>query len=304
MPELADLKPGGRYVMTDLHKVGGIPQVMKMLLEKGLIHGDCLTVTGKTLAENLAKVPSAPPAGQDVLRPWSKPMYAEGHLVILRGNLAPEGAVARSAASRSTRSPAPRACSTPRRRASRRSWPTASEPGDVVVIRYEGPMGGPGMREMLAPTAALIGKGLGNTVGLITDGRFSGGTHGMVVGHVSPEALVGGPIALVAKATRSRSTRRSALCTLNVPDAELDEAARARGRRPRRATRAACSRSTPSWCRARRSARSRTASLSWISVAGVLGTLSVVAGAFGAHGLRESVTPERLVAWQTARTTR
>jgi len=197
VPHLADLKPGGRFVMNDLHKVGGTPAVLKALLERGYLHGDCLTVTGKTLAENLASIDSVFTKPQTVVKPFEDPMHPTGHLVILKGNLAPEGAVAKVAGlkQRSIKGPAKvfdgeEACA---KAISERKI----KAGDVVVIRGEGPVGGPGMREMLAVTAALVGQGLGESVGLITDGRFSGGTHGLVVGHVCPEAWVGGPIALV-----------------------------------------------------------------------------------------------------------
>jgi dihydroxy-acid dehydratase len=221
VPVLADLKPSGRYVATDLHRVGGIPQVMKMLLEKGLIHGECLTVTGKTVAENLARVPSAPPAGQDVLRPWGNPIYAEGHLSILRGNLAPEGAVAKVSGIEIHEITGPARVFDSEEACMDAIMSDRIRPGDVLVIRYEGPKGGPGMREMLAPTGALIGKGLGNAVGLLTDGRFSGGTYGMVVGHVSPEAFVGGPIALVRESDSITIDAKQRVLTLNVPDAEI-----------------------------------------------------------------------------------
>jgi dihydroxy-acid dehydratase len=221
VPVLADLKPSGRYVATDLHRVGGIPQVMKMLLEQGLIHGQCLTVTGKTVAENLARVPSAPPAGQDVLRPWGNPIYAEGHLSILRGNLAPEGAVAKVSGIEIHEITGPARVFDSEEACMDAIMSDRIRPGDVLVIRYEGPKGGPGMREMLAPTGALIGKGLGNAVGLLTDGRFSGGTYGMVVGHVSPEAFVGGPIALVRESDSITIDAKQRVLTLNVPDAEI-----------------------------------------------------------------------------------
>lgn len=197
VPHLADLKPGGRYVMYDLHRVGGTPAVLKALLEAGFLHGDCLTVTGKTLAENLADVRSVYTRPQNVVRPMDAPMYPTGHLTILYGNLAPEGAVVKTAGVKIRRITGParvfdgeEACYAAVQR-------REVKPGDVVVIRGEGPVGGPGMREMLAVTAAIVGQGLGDSVGLITDGRFSGATHGLVVGHVAPEAWVGGPIALL-----------------------------------------------------------------------------------------------------------
>ena len=221
VPVLADLKPSGKYVATDLHRVGGIPLVMKMLLERGLIHGDCLTVTGKTIAENLARVASEPPAGQDVLRPWSKPVYAEGHLAILRGNLAPEGAVAKISGIQVKEITGPARVFDSEEACMQAIMADAIRPGDVLVIRYEGPKGGPGMREMLSPTSALIGKGLGGSVGLLTDGRFSGGTYGLVVGHVSPEAAVGGPIALVREGDSITIDAKKRLLELNLNEAEI-----------------------------------------------------------------------------------
>jgi len=196
-PVFCDLKPSGRYVATDLHRVGGIPLVMRMLLDAGLLHGDCMTVTGKTVAESLAGVPSRPPAGQDVVRPISAPIYAQGHLAILRGNLAPDGGVAKISGIKHDRITGPARVFDSEEECMAAIMGDKIRAGDVLVIRYEGPKGGPGMREMLSPTAAIIGKGLGDKVGLITDGRFSGGTYGMVVGHVAPEAQVGGPIALI-----------------------------------------------------------------------------------------------------------
>jgi dihydroxy-acid dehydratase len=197
IPHLADLKPGGRYVMNDLHRAGGTPAVLRALLDAGWLHGDCITVTGKTIADNLKDVESVYKRRQDVVRPLDRPMHATGHLVVLHGNLAPEGAVAKVAGLQTRRITGPakvfegeEACAAAIRK-------REIKPGDVVVIRGEGPVGGPGMREMLAVTAALVGQGLGESVGLITDGRFSGGTHGLVVGHVAPEAWVGGPIALL-----------------------------------------------------------------------------------------------------------
>ena len=221
VPVLADMKPSGKYVATDLHKVGGIPLVMKMLLEHGVVHGECLTVTGKTVAENLARVPSEPPAGQDVLRPWAKPIYSEGHLAILRGNLAPDGAVAKISGIQQKEITGPARVFDSEEACMSAIMSDAIRPGDVLVIRYEGPKGGPGMREMLSPTSALIGKGLGGSVGLLTDGRFSGGTYGMVVGHVSPEAAVGGPIALVREGDSITIDAKKRVLELNVPDAEV-----------------------------------------------------------------------------------
>jgi len=221
VPVLADMKPSGKYVATDLQRVGGIPLVMKMLLEHGLIHGDCLTVTGKTVAENLAKTPSAPAKGQDVVRPWNDPVYAEGHLAVLRGNLASEGAVAKISGIEIHEITGPARVFDSEEAAMDAIMSDRIRPGDILVIRYEGPKGGPGMREMLAPTSALIGKGLGNSVGLLTDGRFSGGTYGMVVGHVSPEAFVGGAIALVREGDSITIDAKKRVLQLNVPDAEI-----------------------------------------------------------------------------------
>ena len=197
VPVLCDLKPSGRYVAVDLHRAGGVPQVLKMLLAQGLLHGDCMTISGQTLAQALAKIPTRPRKDQDVIRQWDNPLYAQGHLAILKGNLSPEGCVAKITGLKSTTITGPARVFDSERDCMKAIMARKIHHGDVVVIRYEGPKGGPGMQEMLAPTGALIGQGLGETVGLITDGRFSGGTWGMVVGHVSPEAYVGGPIALV-----------------------------------------------------------------------------------------------------------
>ncbi len=220
-PVLCDLKPSGRYVATDLHAVGGIQLVMRMLLDAGLIHGDCLTVTGRTVAENLADVPSRPPAGQDVVRPFDQPLYAEGHLNVLRGNLAPEGAVAKTTGLKSRRITGRARVYDGEEAAMAAILGREIVPGDVVVIRYEGPKGGPGMREMLAPTSAIIGQGLGDSVALVTDGRFSGGTYGLVVGHVAPEAAVGGPIALVQEGDLITIDADENLIRLEVDDDEL-----------------------------------------------------------------------------------
>ncbi|MGH7290728.1 MAG: dihydroxy-acid dehydratase, partial [Myxococcota bacterium] len=190
-------------------------------LERGLIHGGCMTVTGKSVAENLANVPSAPPANQDVLRTFDKPVYAEGHLAILRGNLAPDGAVAKISGITLKEITGPARVFESEEKCMEAIMADGIRAGDVVVIRYEGPKGGPGMREMLTPTSALIGKGLGNAVGLLTDGRFSGGTYGMVVGHVSPEAFVGGTIALVHEGDSVTIDSKQRLLQLNVPEAEL-----------------------------------------------------------------------------------
>jgi dihydroxy-acid dehydratase len=197
VPVLCDLKPSGRYVATDLHTAGGVPQVMKMLLAHGLLHGDALTISGETVAETLAHLPDEPRADQDVIRPWGRPLYAQGHLAVLRGNLAPEGSVAKITGVKQTRITGPARIFESEEACLEVILAGGIRPGDVLVIRYEGPRGGPGMREMLAPTSAIIGAGLGDSVALITDGRFSGGTYGLVVGHVAPEAAVGGPIALV-----------------------------------------------------------------------------------------------------------
>jgi dihydroxy-acid dehydratase len=197
VPVLCDLKPSGKYVVTDFHKAGGVPLVERMLLDRGLLHGDCLTVTGQTVAEVLANVPSVPPAGQDVIHQWHEPLYAQGHLAILRGNLATEGAVAKITGVKSPKITGPARVFDSEEECLSAILEGKIDKGDVVVVRYEGPRGGPGMREMLAPTSAIIGAGLGDAVGLITDGRFSGGTYGLVVGHVAPEAAVGGTIALV-----------------------------------------------------------------------------------------------------------
>jgi dihydroxy-acid dehydratase len=218
VPVLCDLKPSGRYVAVDLHKAGGIPQVMKMLLAHGLIHGDCMTITGKTVAENLADVPDEPAASQDVIRPWSNPMYAQGHLAILKGNLAPEGAVSKITGLKNPAITGPARVFDSEPDCMEAILADRIKPGDVLVIRYEGPKGGPGMREMLAPTSALIGKGLGDSVGLITDGRFSGGTWGMVVGHVTPEAYEGGLIGLIEEGDSITIDAHKLLLQLNVAD--------------------------------------------------------------------------------------
>jgi dihydroxy-acid dehydratase len=221
IPLFCDLKPSGKYVATDLHKAGGIPQVMKMLLSRGLLHGDALTITGETIADVLADVPERPQADQSVIRHFEEPLYPEGHLAILQGNLATEGAVAKVSGVKNRRITGParvfeseELCLTAILRGDIKA-------GDVIVIRYEGPKGGPGMREMLAPTSAIIGAGLGDSVGLITDGRFSGGTYGMVVGHVSPEAAVGGNIALVEEGDSITIDADGGLLQLNVSDSEL-----------------------------------------------------------------------------------
>jgi dihydroxy-acid dehydratase len=223
VPVLCDLKPSGRYVATDLHKAGGIPQVMKMLLVHDLLHGDALTITGQTIAEVLADVPEAPPTDQDVIRPWDNPMYSQGHLAILRGNLATEGAVAKITGVKKPQITGPARVFESEEACLDAILAGQIKAGDVIVIRYEGPKGGPGMREMLAPTSALIGAGLGDAVGLITDGRFSGGTYGMVVGHVAPEAAVGGAIALVREGDTITIDAPARSLHLHLSDDELKQ---------------------------------------------------------------------------------
>jgi dihydroxy-acid dehydratase len=221
VPVIADLKPSGRFVATDLHQAGGVPQVMKMLLAHGLLHGDALTITGQTVAEVLRDVPAEPRADQEVIRPWSRPLYAQGHLAVLRGNLATEGAVAKISGVKTPRMTGPARVFDSEEACLAAILEGTIRPGDVLVIRYEGPKGGPGMREMLAPTSAIIGAGLGDSVGLITDGRFSGGTYGMVVGHVAPEAAVGGTIALAAEGDSITIDAERRLLQLEVSEAEL-----------------------------------------------------------------------------------
>jgi dihydroxy-acid dehydratase len=220
-PVLCDLKPSGKYVAVDLHRAGGVPQVLKMLLVHGLLHGDALTITGQTMAEALKDVPDEPRKDQDVIRPFDRPMYAQGHLAVLKGNLAPEGAVAKITGLKNPVITGPARVFNSEDECMAAIMADRIKAGDVLVIRYEGPKGGPGMREMLAPTAALIGKGLGESVGLITDGRFSGGTWGMVVGHVAPEAFVGGNIALIEEGDSITIDAHQLLLQLNVDDAEL-----------------------------------------------------------------------------------
>jgi dihydroxy-acid dehydratase len=222
VPVLCDLKPSGQYVATDLHRAGGIPQVMKMLLAHDLLHGDALTITGQTIAEVLADVPEEPPKDQDVIRAWDNPMYAQGHLAILRGNLATEGAVAKITGVKKPQITGPARVFESEEACLDAILAGQIQAGDVIVVRYEGPKGGPGMREMLAPTSALIGAGLGDAVGLITDGRFSGGTYGMVVGHVAPEAAVGGAIALIQEGDTITIDAPARLLQLNVSDEELE----------------------------------------------------------------------------------
>ncbi len=221
VPVLCDLKPSGKYVATDLHKAGGIPQVMKMLLAHGLLHGDSLTISGQTIAEILADIPEEPSANQDVIRTWDNPMYAQGHLAILRGNLATEGAVAKITGVKKPVITGPARVFESEEASLDAILAGKIQAGDILVIRYEGPKGGPGMREMLAPTSAIIGAGLGDAVGLITDGRFSGGTYGMVVGHVAPEAAVGGAIALVEEGDSITIDAPARLLQLNISESEL-----------------------------------------------------------------------------------
>jgi dihydroxy-acid dehydratase len=222
VPVLCDLKPSGRYVATDLHKAGGIPQVMRMLLTHGLLHGDAITITGQTIEELLKDIPEEPRPDQDVIRPWSNPLYSTGHLAILKGNLATEGAVAKITGVKKPQITGPARVFESEESCLEAVLANQINPGDIIVVRYEGPKGGPGMREMLAPTSAIIGAGLGDSVGLITDGRFSGGTYGMVVGHVAPEAYVGGTIALVQEGDSITIDANARLLQLNVPDEELE----------------------------------------------------------------------------------
>src|SRR3979411_1031355 len=221
VPVLCDLKPSGRFVAVDFHRAGGVPQVVKILLKNGVLHGDCMTVQGKTIAQMLKDIPGEPRADQEVIRPWSKPMYKEGHLAILKGNLATEGCVAKITGLKNPSITGPARVFDSENACMKAIMAKRIKPGDVVVIRYEGPKGGPGMQEMLAPTSALIGQGLGESIGLLTDGRFSGGTWGMVVGHVAPEAYVGGTIALVKEGDSITIDAKKRLIQLNVPAKEL-----------------------------------------------------------------------------------
>jgi len=221
VPVLCDLKPSGRFVAVDFHRAGGVPQVLKMLLVNGVLHGGCMTIHGKTMAEMLKDVPAEPRADQEVIRPWSNPIYAQGHLAILRGNLATEGCVAKITGLKKTSITGPARVFDSEPACMKAILAKKIKAGDVIVIRYEGPKGGPGMQEMLAPTSALIGQGLGDSVGLLTDGRFSGGTWGMVVGHVAPEAFVGGTIALVKEGDSVTIDAKKRLIQLNVPTKEL-----------------------------------------------------------------------------------
>ena len=223
VPVLCDLKPSGKYLTVELHRAGGVPQVMKILLNAGLLHGDCMTISGKTIAEVLKDVPDQPPADQQVIRPISNAMYEQGHLAILKGNLSPEGSVAKITGLKNPVITGPARVFDSEDDAMAAIMERKITHGDIVVIRYEGPKGGPGMREMLAPTSALVGQGLGETVGLITDGRFSGGTWGMVVGHVAPEAFVGGLIGLIKEGDSVTIDAHKLLLQLNVPEAEIAE---------------------------------------------------------------------------------
>jgi dihydroxy-acid dehydratase len=230
VPVLCDLKPSGRFVAVDFHRAGGVPQVLKILLENGVLNGECMTIHGRTMAEMLKDVPAEPRAGQEVIRPWAKPMYREGHLAILKGNLAPEGCVAKITGLKNPTITGRARVFDSENACMKAIMAKKIKAGDVIVIRYEGPKGGPGMQEMLAPTSALIGQGLGESVGLLTDGRFSGGTWGMVVGHVAPEAYEGGPIALVKEGDSITIDARKRLLQLNISAREL--AARRKKWRP------------------------------------------------------------------------
>jgi dihydroxy-acid dehydratase len=221
VPVLCDLKPSGRFVAVDFHRAGGVPQVLKILLNNGVLHGGCMTIHGKTMAEMLKDVPDQPRADQEVIRPWSNPMYKQGHLAILKGNLATEGCVAKITGLKKTSITGPARVFDSEPACMKAIMAKKIKPGDVLVIRYEGPKGGPGMQEMLAPTSALIGQGLGESVGLLTDGRFSGGTWGMVVGHVAPEAFVGGNIALVKEGDSVTIDAKKRLIQVNVSAREL-----------------------------------------------------------------------------------
>jgi dihydroxy-acid dehydratase len=236
VPVLGDLRPSGRYLMSELIRIGGIQPLMKTLLDAGLLHGECLTVTGRTLAENLASVEPYPD-GQDIVRSLDNPIKPESHLAILYGNLAPEGAVAKISGKEGTRFEGRARVFHSEEHALRAILDGGIEAGDVVVIRYEGPKGGPGMREMLSPTGAIVGKGLGDKVALITDGRFSGGSHGFVVGHVTPEAAVGGPIAIVEDDDTIIIDANAKTIDLRLSDEEIDHRLRHWKPEPRRATR-------------------------------------------------------------------
>jgi len=222
VPVLCELKPSGRFVTTDFHRAGGTPLVMKMLLAHGQLHGDALTITGRTWAEALGGVPDTPPAGQEVVRPWDRPLYPQGHLAVLRGNLATEGAVAKITGVKTPRITGPARVFESEEACLQAILGGRIRKGDVLVIRYEGPRGGPGMREMLSPTSAIIGAGLGDSVAMVTDGRFSGGTYGLVVGHVAPEAAAGGTIALVNEGDPITIDADARLLRLDVPDSEIE----------------------------------------------------------------------------------
>ena len=227
VPVICELKPSGRFVATDFHAAGGVPQVLRILLDHGVVDGECMTISGRRLGEELERVAREPRADQQVIRPWDKPMYAQGHLAILKGNLATEGCVAKITGLKNLSITGPARVFDSENQCMEAILAKQIRAGDVIVIRYEGPKGGPGMQEMLAPTSALIGQGLGESVGLITDGRFSGGTWGMVVGHVAPEAYVGGTIALVEEGDSVTIDAHKLLIELNVAD---DELARRRSR--------------------------------------------------------------------------
>ncbi len=223
VPVICDLKPSGKYVTVDLHKAGGIPQVIKILLDAGLIHGECLTIEGKTINEVVKDLPSSPSTEQDVIRPISKPIYKKGHLAILKGNLALEGSVAKISGVKTPVLTGPARVFESEEECLKAILNKQVTAGDVVVVRYEGPVGGPGMREMLSPTSAIVGQGLGEKVALITDGRFSGGSYGLVVGHVAPEAAVGGNIGLVKEGDSITVDANKKLIQLNVDDSELEK---------------------------------------------------------------------------------
>ncbi len=220
-PVICDLKPSGKYVATDFHRAGGVPVVLKMLLDHGLLHGDCMTITGRTIGEELKALNPVRREDQDVIRPWDNPMYEQGHLAILKGNLAPEGCVAKITGLKSPVITGPARVFNSEAETMEAIIGGKVKAGDVVVIRYEGPKGGPGMQEMLSPTSALVGAGLGESVGLLTDGRFSGASWGMVVGHVAPEAFVGGPIALVQEGDTITIDAHKQLIQMHVSDEEL-----------------------------------------------------------------------------------
>ena len=222
VPVICDMKPSGKYVATDLNKVGGIPQVLKILMENNLLNTECLTITGNTIGDELSKIKTNSLDGQDVIRSFSNPLYKEGHLAILKGNLSPEGCVAKITGLKNPKITGPAKVFDSESDAMDAIISKKINHGDIVVIRYEGPKGGPGMQEMLSPTSALIGQGLGETVGLITDGRFSGATWGMVVGHVAPEAFVGGPIALINDGDSITIDAHERLIQLNVGQEELE----------------------------------------------------------------------------------